>query len=40
MGEANIFFRVFGMNSVLMLILSLLSYFAMYYLTDRKLNLA
>ena len=39
-GEANIFFRVFGMNSVLMLILSLLSYFAMYYLTDRKLNLA
>ena len=39
-GEANIFFRVFGMNSILMLILSLLSYFAMYYLTDRKLNLA
>ena len=38
-GEANIFFRVFGMNSILMLILSLLSYFGMYYLTDRKLNL-
>lgn len=39
-GEANIFFRVFGVNSILLLILSLLSYFAMYYLTDKKLNLA
>ena len=38
-GESNLFYRIFGMNILLVLILSLLSYFGMYYLTDRKLNL-
>lgn len=39
-GESSLIYRIFGMNILLVLILSLLSYFAMYYLTDKKLNLA
>ena len=39
-GESSLFYRIFGLNSLLLLILALLSYFAMYYLTDKKLNLA
>ena len=38
-GESSLFYRIFGMNILLVLVLSLLSYFGMYYLTDRKLNL-
>lgn len=38
-GESSLFYRIFGMNILLVLVLSLLSYIAMYYLTDKKLNL-
>lgn len=39
-GESNLFYRIFGFNCLLLLMLTLLSYFGMYYLTDKKLNLA
>lgn len=39
-GECSLFYRIFGINTVLMLILTLLAYFWMYHLTDKKLNLA